>query len=127
MKKIISFVLCLSIALTCLAGIAAAESQSFTPSITHTTTSVKTDNYSAKAKAKHYASISITVSGTFIRGSGLSDAGRSYTNTRTSRTSADNPNQATSSINAKVSANNARDYYSRSSGSGKYTWTPVTN
>ena len=124
MKKIISFVLCLSIALTCLAGIASADviSQNFTTTFTHTQTSVTTADCRAAAKANYYAAISVTAKGTFIRGTGLSDAGQSYSTTKTSKTNSDRPGIRTGEINATTGVKNPRDYYKSGSAYGKYTW-----
>ena len=129
MKKIISFVLCLSIALTCLVGIAAAESKNFKPSFTETASSVITDDCHTAGRKGFYASIKVTAKGTFIRGSGLSDEGRSYSASKTSKTGADNPGEATSDVHATATGKNARDYLKKGSGSasGTYTWRPVTD
>lgn len=131
MKKIISFVLCLSIALTCFVGIASAETinNSFKPSFTETAASVITEDCRTTGKRDYYASIKVTAKGTFIRGTGLSDEGRSYTASKTSKTGADNPGEATSKVHATATGKNARDYLKSGSGSasGTYTWRSITD
>ena len=131
MKKVVSFILCLSVLMIYVAGVASADTitKSFKPDVTNTTTRVSTALCSASGKKGYYASIKMNAYGTFTRGSGLSNEGQKYTvKSPDAKTSANMPGQATGQVRAIAEANNALDYYtSGKKGTGTYTWRSVSD